>query len=466
MGNLFQPGALQSERDRFPTSLFSTSDGPAQADLSLCVHCGFCLNACPTYLELGQEPDSPRGRLQLMKALSDGVLDFTPRVQRHFDRCLQCRACETACPSLVPYGRLMEATRADLFQQGKMLDRRGRLLWRIVMRGVFPHPSRLQALGQGLRLFQRSGAQALLRRTGLLERFAPRLARLDALAPDLRRPFFQPHDADRYAPSGAPRATVAMLTGCVMPLSHPGTHHATARVLSRNGVRVTAPAGQICCGALHAHGGDVEAARRLARHNIDQFLPAGPSSQPDAEPDAIIVNAAGCGSHIKEYGHLLRDDPKYAERAADFGARVRDIAEYLAEIGFEPPAGALNRSVTYQDSCHLVHAQRVKDAPRELLRSIPGLELREMRQPDHCCGSAGLYSVMQSELSGAILRDKMADIASTVADQVCSANPGCLLQLDSGLRLYVDEKKPPSAHVVDLLDESYRLAEGDDYARS
>ncbi|MXY78780.1 MAG: 4Fe-4S dicluster domain-containing protein [Chloroflexi bacterium] len=446
---------------------FRTPDGPSDAELSLCVHCGFCLSYCPTYLELGQEPDSPRGRLQLMKALAEERVQPTPRVLQHFDRCLQCRACETACPSLVPYGRLMEATRADLFQQGTMLSGRRRWLWRLVMRGVFPHPRRLRALGSVLWLVQRSGLQGLARRTGLLARIAPPLARLDALAPDLRRPFFRPADVRRYGTRGAPRATAAMLTGCVMPLSHPETHHATARTLARNGVRVTAPAGQVCCGALHAHGGDVETARALARRNIDAFS-IDDSSGGDEAPDAIIVNAAGCGSHMKEYGHLLRDDPDYAARADDFAARVRDVSEYLLAIGFDAPAGALERSVTYQDSCHLVHAQRVKDAPRALLRSIPGLDLREMRTPDRCCGSAGLYSILQGKLSGAILRDKMADVAQTEADQVCSANPGCLLQLDAGLRLYVASDGAPmrSAHVIDLLDESYRAAEGDDYARA
>ena len=250
---------------------FRTADGPSDAELSLCVHCGFCLSYCPTYLELGQEPDSPRGRLQLMKALAEERVQPTPRVLQHFDRCLQCRACETACPSLVPYGRLMEATRADLFQQGRLLTGRRRWLWRLVMRGVFPYPRRLRALGTMLWLVQRSGLQRLARRTGLLSRLAPPLARLDALAPDLRRPFFRPSDVARYATPGAPRAGVAMLTGCVMPMSHPETHHATARTLSRNGVRVTAPAGQVCCGALHAHGGDVETARALARRNIDTF---------------------------------------------------------------------------------------------------------------------------------------------------------------------------------------------------
>lgn len=442
-----------------PASFFETIDAPSGSELSLCVHCGFCLNSCPTYLELGQEPDSPRGRLQLMKALHDDRVDFTPRVQQHFDRCLQCRACETACPSLVPYGRLMEATRADLFQRGKMLNSRGRFVWRLVMRGVFPHPGRLRTIGIGLRLYQRSGMQALVRKTGLLRRFAPRLAQLDALSPDARRPFFSPTDVDRFAPVGEVRATAALLTGCVMPISHPDTHRATARVLSRNRVQVTAPTEQVCCGALHAHGGDVEQARDLARRNIDEFVPSdGPA------PDAIVVNAAGCGSHLKEYGHLLRKDPKYADRAAEFAGRVRDVSEYLAGLGFDTPTGEVRRSVTYQDSCHLVHAQRVKDAPRDVLRSIPGLELREMRTPDRCCGSAGLYSLMQRTISGAILRDKMTDIVDTQADQVCSSNPGCLLQLDAGMHRYVADDHPRSVHVVDLLDESYRLAEGDGYA--
>jgi glycolate oxidase iron-sulfur subunit len=438
-------------------SRFAGSEGPDIDELSLCVHCGFCLNACPTYLDLGLETDSPRGRIYLMRALDEGRVDWTPRVQQHFDQCLQCRACETACPSGVPYGRLMEATRAEMFSQGRW-GRRQRLVWDLVMRRIFPYPKRLELAFLGLRAYQKSGLQRLLRATGILGKISPGFAQTEALAPDATQPFFYPSDVQRYAPRGARRGSVVMLTGCVMPLSFPSTHHSTARVLSRNGFEVLATPTQRCCGALHAHGGDIETARDLARHDIDAFLAQ--------EPDAIIVNSAGCGSHMKEYGHLLRDDAAYAEKAQRFAALVCDVHEFLVDAGFEPPPGSLSRSITYQDSCHLVHAQKVTTAPRQVLASIPGLALVEMAHPDRCCGSAGLFSIVQKELSRSLLQDKMLDVNATGANQVCTANPGCMVQLDAGIRLFGDPDGPSgkTVHAIDLLDESYRLAEGDGYA--
>ncbi len=434
-------------------SRFISPDAPDSAELTLCVHCGFCLNACPTYIELGVETESPRGRLYLMRALDEGRIDLTPRVQRHFDRCLQCRACETACPSNVPFGRLMERTRADLFQQKKSKPVQ-RLLWRVIMRGVFSHPKRLRAAGRSMQLFQTSGLQRFVRSSGLLDRFAPALAEVDALAPDFTKPFFRPQDARQYRSVGEARARVAFLTGCVMPLTFGETHHATLRVLARNKIDVVAPEDQFCCGALHAHNGDVEEARALGRKNIDRFL--------RLKPDAILVNSAGCGSHMKEYGHLFRNDPVYRDRAARFADLVKDIHEYLIAVGFDPPAGDLGRSVTYQDSCHLVHAQGVATAPRAILRQIPGLELREMAHPDRCCGSAGIYSIVQKNLSRQLLANKMAEINATGADLVCTANPGCMVQLDAGLRLFGAGGR--SLHAIELLDESYAIAEGPDYA--
>ena len=432
--------------------IWLTQDRPDERELGLCVHCGFCLNACPTYLDLGVETDSPRGRIALMRALDDGRVDWTPRVQQHFDQCLQCRACETACPSKVPYGRLMEATRAEAFAQQRW-PRRRRILWRIIMRGVFPSPRRLRLAGYGLKLYQRLGLQTLIRGSGLLRRLAPGLADVEALSPDARARFYVNAEAERVAPAAPVRGQAALLTGCMMPLAYPETHRATVRVFARNGVAVSAPREQVCCGALHAHGGDVEAARDLARKNIAAFL------SPEAEPpEVILINAAGCGSHLKEYGHLLRNDPEWAERAADFASRVRDVHEYLVEIGFAPPTGELRRAVTYQDSCHLSHAQEVRKAPRELLRAIPGLELREMRTPDRCCGSAGIYSIMQADISQRVLAEKMEDVLATGAEQVCTANPGCMLQLDAGIARY-DEAgalAARSAHAIELLDESYR----------
>ena len=378
-------------------TIWMTEDRPDAGELGLCVHCGFCLNACPTYHDLGIETDSPRGRIALMRGLDEGRIDWSPRVQRHFDQCLQCRACETACPSKVPYGRLMEATRAEAFAQQKW-PRRQRIIWRLVMRGIFPYPSRLRLMGSGLKLYQRLVVQKLLRRSGLLRKVSPRLADIDELSPVADQPFFRNQEAAAIQPRHPVRAQARLITGCMMPLAYPETHRATVRVFARNGVAVEAPTSQVCCGALHAHGGDVEAARDLARRNIDAITP-----EADDLPDAILINAAGCGSHLKEYGHLLRNDANYAQRAEAFAARVRDVHEYLVEIGFDAPTGEINRAVTYQDSCHLSHAQNVRRAPRELLRSILGLTLNEMRTPDKCCGSAGIYSVVQSDISQRVL---------------------------------------------------------------
>ncbi len=435
--------------------IWLTEDRPDEHELGLCVHCGFCLNACPTYLDLGIETDSPRGRIALMRALDTGRVDWTPRVQQHFDQCLQCRACETACPSKVPYGRLMEATRAEAFAQ-KRWPRRRRIVWKIVMRGVFPSPRRMRLAGYGLKLFQLSGLQALVRRSGLLRRLSPALADIEALSPDARDRFYNNAEAARERPAQPVRLNANLLTGCMMPLAYPETHRATVRVFARNGVAVSAPNEQVCCGALHAHGGDVELARQLARKNIDAFLPDGV-----APPDAILINAAGCGSHLKEYGHLMRNDLAYAGRAADFAERVRDVHEYLVEIGFTAPTGAVNRTVTYQDSCHLSHAQNVRKAPRQLLGSIPGLQLREMRTPDRCCGSAGIYSIMQADISQRVLAEKMEDMLATGAEQVCTANPGCMLQLDAGIARFDTEGtlSSRSAHAIELLDESYRIGD-------
>ncbi len=386
-----------------------------------------------------------------MRALDTGRVEWTERVQQHFDQCLQCRACETACPSKVPYGRLMEATRADAFAQGRQ-SRGQRFWWRVVMRGVFPSPRRLRLAFRLLQWHQRTGMQRLTRRSGLVRLLPRRLREIEAMAPDARRPFFGNGEAEREAPEEPVRARAALVSGCIMPLAFAETQRATVRVFARNGVRVLAPEAQVCCGALHAHGGDVEQARELARRNIAAFMPEG-----EEPPEAILINAAGCGSHLKEYGHLLRGDAEWAGRAAAFAELVRDVHEYLVEIGFRPPLGRVERKVTYQDSCHLAHGQGVRKAPREILRAIPGLELREMRTPDRCCGSAGLYSVVQPEISRRVLAEKMEDVLGTGAEQVCTANPGCMMQLDQGLARFDEEGAMlgRSAHAIELLDEAY-----------
>ena len=423
-------------------------DRPSPKDMSQCVHCGFCLQACPTYLQLGLETDSPRGRIHLIQALAEGRVEATPSLVGHLDLCLQCRACETACPSSVPFGRIMESGRAMLVQQGRLP-----LAWRVrlfLLRQLLPYPKRLRFLFSLLRLYQRSGLQRVLRASRLLRLMPGGLSEAESMLPQVPpRPFELP---PKPTGTAATSRRVALLTGCAMPLLYPRTHEATVRVLARHGFQLVAPAEQRCCGALNLHAGDRRTTRELARRNIDAFLSAG--------VEVVIVNSAGCGSTMKEYGELLAEDAEYAEQAHRFAAMVRDVSEFLAALPFEPPRlrRAVPQRVTYQDSCHLVHAQQVRSAPRELLRAIPGLELVELEAPDRCCGSAGIYSFAQREMSLRLLDDKMRDVAATGAPVIATANPGCMMQLEAGLRRHGLPGRV--VHVIELLDEAYRAEDG------
>jgi glycolate oxidase iron-sulfur subunit len=425
-------------------------DAPAFEDLQRCVHCGYCICDCPTYLDLGRETESPRGRLHLISALTERRVPPTPGLVAHLDRCVQCRACETVCPSGVAFGRIME--------RGRALVLRGAsghppLSWRLrvyLASLLLPHPGRLRFLAGALRFYQRSGLQKLVRSTGLLKLAPGQLHEMEQFLPPLPGRTAVPLAVTR--PSGDQAAhRVALLVGCVTPLIYPNLHDATVRVLVRNGCEVLAPPKQTCCGALHVHAGDLKGARRLARRNIDVFLALG--------VEAIIVNAAGCGSTMKEYGELLKDDPQYAEKAATFSALVKDVTEYLVALPFSTEMGRVPGRVTYQDSCHLAHAQKIKVQPRALLQAIPGLEFVEMTDADRCCGSGGVYNLTQPEISWRILAEKMKHVAESRADIVATANTGCMLQLDAGLRRF-GPKKAQMAHVVELLDEAYRALDG------
>lgn len=410
-------------------------------DIARCVHCGFCLQACPTYLELGMETDSPRGRIALIDALSTGRAQPTAPVLEHLDRCLQCRACETACPSGVAYGRIMETARATVLE-----GPRQPLAWRLrvaALRATLPYQSRLTALMLGLRTYERSPLRSLLRRSGALRRISSGLARAEGALPEpAPRAFVPPAQ-----PEGLTRS-VALLTGCVMPHLYPRTHAATVRVLNRLGYRVIFPEQQTCCGALNLHAGDRRFARALARRNVDAFL--------GADVEAVIVNSAGCGSAMKEYGELLGRDARYAERARQLSSLTRDVLEFVAthDLG---PLGFVLGAVTYQDSCHLVHAQKVAKAPRVVMGAIPGLELRELAAPDRCCGSAGIYSFVQREMAQRLLDAKMDDVQATGAVTIATANPGCMTQLEAGLRQRGMDGRV--VHVIELLDEAMRAAD-------
>jgi glycolate oxidase iron-sulfur subunit len=427
-------------------------DKPHQVDLDRCVHCGLCLNACPTYRELGVEMDSPRGRIYQMARVAEGA-PVNDTYREHIDLCLACRACETACPSGVPYGRLIEDARAEIETATRRpwLTRQARAF---LFGRLLPSPALLTAAGSLLYLYQASGLQSIVRALGLPRLFGQAGER-EALLPDAEIPFFFREYGKTFPALSAQRYRVAFVAGCVANVSFARLNEATVRVLQANGCEVVIPAGQTCCGALHVHAGVRDVARRLARQNIDAFLEGG--------FDAIITNAAGCGSTLKEYGELLAHDRDYATRALQFSAMTKDVTEFLASIELNPAMKPVNATVTYQDSCHLSHGQKIRNAPRQLLRAIPGVELREMPMADACCGSAGIYNALHTEMSMRILKKKMDSVNAVSAQVVATANPGCMLQLRAGIRKWgkAEESDKPVmrvAHVIELLDEAYRGA--------
>ena len=424
---------------------FVGPDAPDEAGLYRCVHCGFCLQVCPTYVETGLEAESPRGRIALMKAVNEGRIGITQGVIRHWDLCIQCRACEVACPSGVPYGSLIEATLAQSARKRKM-NPVLRLVSAVLVKRVLPYRRRLAALVGALRLYQRTGIQAAVRRTGLLRLVSARLSELEQSLPAIPSTSFSA--SGQVIPAQGERtAGVALLSGCVMPLVNGPQMDAVARVLARNGCEVVVPKGQVCCGAISTHVGDLETGRRLARRNIDVFLESG--------ADVIVAASAGCGSRMKEYYGLLKNDAVYAPKARRMAEHVKDIHELLVELPFAPPRAALDYKVTYQDSCHLSNGQRITQQPRELLRSIPGIRYVELPNADMCCGNEGTYTITERELSLRVLESKMKAVKETGADIVATASPGCLLQLQYGA--LKDGSPVQVRYVTDLLDEAYRL---------
>ena len=415
---------------------------PAPELVADCVHCGFCLPACPTYTLWGEEMDSPRGRIYLMGEGLSGE-PMTDSMVLHFDRCLGCMACVPACPSGVQYDRLIEATRAQVERRHRRppADR----LLREAIFALFPYPRRLRLVRGPLRAYQRTGLQALVRRSGLLARLAPTLAAMEEIAPPITRAARLP---ERVAARGERRAVVGLLTGCVQGAFFPGVNAATARVLALEGCDVVVPRGQGCCGALSVHNGREAEARDFARRLVDVFEQAG--------VERVVVNAAGCGSSMKEYAELLADDPAYASRAADFAARVRDVAEVLTELGPVARRHPLPVTVAYHDACHLAHAQGIRSQPRELLRGIPGLQLREIADPEICCGSAGIYNVLNPGPAAELGDRKAASVLATGAELLVTANPGCLMQVAAALRRADSGAGPAMAHTVEVLDASLR----------
>jgi glycolate oxidase iron-sulfur subunit len=412
-----------------------------------CMHCGLCLPTCPTYDFTKLERNSPRGRIALMRAIADERLEPTVAFADEMYFCLGCLACMTACPAGVNYAELFEHARAEAEQSGALDNPRRGLIRGFTLRWLFMDLNRLQLLGLALRLYQQSGIQGFIRNSGIMNLMPKRLQEMEAMTPDIQPQF----SADLIAPvtpaTGEKRRRVAMLTGCAQDLIFSDVNRDTVEVLARNGCEVITPREQLCCGSLHAHNGEWELAQQLARKQIDHF--------PPELYDAIITNAGGCGSHLKHYAKLLAGEPAYEKRAHEWDRKVKDIHEWLAEIGvIAPPACQPPQCVTYHESCHLCHGQKITSQPRQVLKAIPNLKLVELPESSWCCGSAGIYNLTQPEMAYELLLRKMKHIRSTGAEVVATGNPGCLLQVvngarDAGMAIRV-------AHPVTLLAEAYR----------
>ena len=412
-----------------------------------CMHCGLCLPTCPTYDATKLERNSPRGRIALMRAIADGRLEPTRTFADEMYFCLGCLACMTACPAGVNYAELFEHARAEAEESGVLRAPKRTFIRWLTVGWLFMDLSRLRFVGALIRLYQRLGLQRLLRASGALKLLPRRLQELEAMTPVIQPKFSAALIPSVMPAAGPKKYRVALLTGCAQDLMFSDVNRDTAEVLARNGCEVVTPRGQHCCGSLHAHNGELELARQLARRSIDQF--------PPAQFDAIISNAAGCGSHLKHYARLLADDPVYRKSAELWDAKLKDIHEWLAHIGLTPPGpGVSAQSVTYHEACHLCHGQKITAQPRQLLRAIPGLTLTELPESAWCCGSAGIYNLIQPEMANQLLERKLKHIFLTKAAVVATGNPGCLAQIANGVRR---ENIPVRlVHPITLLAEAYR----------
>jgi glycolate oxidase iron-sulfur subunit len=423
---------------------FDTHHPPDITLIDDCVHCGFCLPACPTYVLWGEEMDSPRGRIYMMKKSTQGEAPLDQRFRLHMDNCLGCMACMTACPSGVQYDKLIEDTRAQVERNipRPIAD----TLFRKLLFATFPYAGRLRFLSLPMLVYQRSGLQDLVRASGVLRFFPKRMAAMESLLPRVPTNLFK-RLPTHVAPASTPRRRVGMLSGCVQQVFFQHVNEATARVLAAEGCEVIIPQSQSCCGALMVHSGLEDQAAHLARGMIAAFE--------SANVDTIVINAAGCGSTMKEYGYILRDDPVWAARAAAFSAKCRDISEILCDLPAQAPRHPLPMRVAYHDACHLRHAQAIFEQPRKLLSAIPDLEVVEVEEAALCCGSAGVYNLLNPEPASQLGDRKVEKLLATNAEAVISANPGCLLQLTSGLRRR-GLQTIPTFHMVELIDASIR----------
>ncbi|MEH7731048.1 (Fe-S)-binding protein [Bacillus safensis] len=417
-----------------------------EKELLNCMRCGFCLPSCPTYIESGQqETHSPRGRIALMKAVRDGVIEPDEDVEHSLNLCLGCRACEPVCPSGVKYGRLLEDAR-DIIQQHKKQSIPVKLVRRVVFKGLFPSQSRMRKAAGLLRFYQTSGLQTAARKTGMLKVLPPHLRLMEQALPKVPRQ--RKSRLTEYKAAGPARKRVAFFTGCLMDTVFSSTNEATIQLLQLAGCDVIVPPIQTCCGALHGHSGEKEQAKQLAKRNIEAFE--------EIDADAIVMNAGGCGAFLSDYDHLLCDNPDFQKRSEAFSKKITDISDILVELEFHRrmPLALPEQVITYQDSCHLRNGMGVQHAPRVLMKAIQGVSFKEMKDSGRCCGSAGIYNILQPKMSMQILDHKMTEASQTKAAAIVTSNPGCQLQMAAGIKRSGHSPSMRAVHLADLLLEA------------
>lgn len=420
-------------------------DHPDESKWADCVHCGMCLESCPTYEITGQEQHSPRGRVHLIKSVADGKLQVNEQFMDPVFACLDCRACTTACPADVDVGGLIEEARGQIRQAMPLTGVKGTVS-KFFLYGLFPHQNRLNTVGSLLKFYQKSGMQKAVRKTGMLKVMPKHLAEMEAIMPEIKQPVRKKYKNHTViSAQGETKTEVSFLTGCVMDVMFSDINESTINVLTKNGNEVTIPQNQTCCGALHVHAGDRDTGRKLAKQNIEAFK----------DSDKVIVNAAGCGCMLKEYGELFREvETEWHEKAEEFAAKVVDVSKYLHGTGYEKPKAELNTRITYHDACHLAHGQGVRQEPRDILLDIPGVEMVHMPNADRCCGSAGIYNITNPEMAGAVLESKMENVPDDV-EMISMGNPGCMLQMAMGVQKFGRNQKV--VHTVQLLDWAYQM---------
>ncbi|MEK3796723.1 (Fe-S)-binding protein [Peribacillus sp. FSL H8-0477] len=424
-------------------SNYFAKDHPDEKKWDDCVHCGMCLESCPTYEITGQEQHSPRGRVHLIKSVAEGKIALNESFADPVFACLDCRACTTACPADVDVGGLIEEARGQIRQAIPLKGWKGNVS-KLLLQGLFPHENRLNTVGSLLRFYQKSGLQTTVRKTGMMKIMPKHLVEMEAIMPKVNKPVRKKYKKDQVLKAkGDSKAEVAFMTGCIMDVMFSEINEATINVLRRNGNDVTIPEKQTCCGALHVHAGDRETGRKLAKQNITAF----------ENSEKIILNSAGCGCMMKEYKELFKEDQEWYDRAEAFSAKVEDISKYLYDTGYEIPKSELNTKITYHDACHLAHGQGVREQPRDILLHIPGVEMVHMPNADRCCGSAGIYNITNPEMAGEVLESKMANVPEDV-EMISMGNPGCMLQMAMGVKKYGKNQKV--VHTVQLLDWAYQ----------